>query len=111
MACSCYVLSVVAGDTAQRGQSHLNYQANGSRGKWIQLLEVLFFVIVTAAFVLLIPMKARAGEKKFHEKQVRGQQIIGLNETGEKKFEGDSISEEELAKVLNWSYQIPLESD
>ena len=82
------------------------YQHRGQKFTWNQLLEAVFFATIVAAFVLLIPMKARAEEEKLQNR--RGAERVGTHklQTGERLLDGDELVLDKFRAVYDWSEQI-----
>jgi len=88
------------------GRGIVIYFHRGLNIRLNQLLELVFFACVVVAFVLLIPMKARATENKLLNR--RGTETVGFNKikTGERTGQVNELVSDRLVYVYDWSVQI-----
>jgi hypothetical protein len=81
------------------------------RLKVMQLLESIFFMVIIAAFVLVIPMKARRTESQKEDDKKSIYFASQRFTTGERQVESESLSSEKWNQVFEWSDQLSIETD
>jgi len=81
------------------------------RLKVVQLLESIFFTVIIAAFVLVIPMKARRTESQKEDDKKSIYFASQRFTTGERQVESESLSSEKWNQVFEWSDQLSIETD
>jgi hypothetical protein len=87
------------------------YHLREQRVKWMYLFEFLFFASICAAFVALVPMKARAEESQWRQSKRVETKLTLLTSTGEQSIEVEGTGQGELSHVFQWSEQITSETD
>lgn len=82
------------------------YQKRGRKFKVAQVLELVFFAAIVGAFILLIPMKARAEEEQLKSRRGGNSLEFGLLESGEKSENHNEDTTDRLGSVFDWSDQL-----
>ncbi|MBM4318043.1 MAG: hypothetical protein FJ116_11265 [Deltaproteobacteria bacterium] len=79
--------------------------------RWMYLCEFLFFATICAAFVALVPMKARAEQSQLRQSKSREPKMTLLNLIGEQPIAVKGVGQSEFSYVFQWSEQITSEAD
>ena len=87
------------------------YHQRGQKLKLAQILELLFFAAIIGAFILLIPMKARAEEEQLMSRRGANSLESSRFETGEKLQDVENLSSDKFGATLEWSEQLTLSLD
>lgn len=82
------------------------YQSRSRKFKLAQVLELVFFAAIVGAFILLIPMKARAEEEQLKSRRGANSLELSLLESGEKLENHNEDNTDRLSSVFDWSDQL-----